>query len=263
MAGTSTASNKAKIARRVIEVLDFFDDHNSEATVMDIVRRYGRPQSSTSELLTSLVDLGILAKDRHARSYRLTPRAALLGACGQPEAVRDGRLVRLIDRLSAQTGLGVGLFAIAGLNAQLISWRSPSPARRGPHSGSQEPLCHSAAGWLLLSSIERMRCEGLVRRLNAEAEDSAKFSPAEMMARIDSCRHAGHTFGPAGFGTQGDALAMLIPEQVAGQPLAIAVHYRRDDSVNEANLLQSLEEAMRRVLAAPEAEEPAKLPTAA
>ena len=47
-------SNKAKIAKRVIEVLDFFDDSHPTATVMDIVRRYDRPQSSTSELLSTL-----------------------------------------------------------------------------------------------------------------------------------------------------------------------------------------------------------------
>ena len=41
-------SNKAKIARRVVEVLDYFDDEHPQATVMDIVRRYNRPQSSTS-----------------------------------------------------------------------------------------------------------------------------------------------------------------------------------------------------------------------
>ena len=57
---TSGSSNKAKIARRVIEVLEYFDDNHREATVMDIVRRYNRPQSSTSELLSSLVDLGLL-----------------------------------------------------------------------------------------------------------------------------------------------------------------------------------------------------------
>ena len=73
-------SNKARIARRVIEVLEFFDDRHGEATVMDIVRRYDRPQSSTSELLSSLVELGILYKDPQNRSYRPTPRAAMLGA---------------------------------------------------------------------------------------------------------------------------------------------------------------------------------------
>ena len=87
----SAESNKAKIANRVIEVLDFFDDVHSEATVMDIVRRYNRPQSSTSELLSSLVNLGLLYKDPVSRSYSPTPRAALLGSTTQPDIIRDGR----------------------------------------------------------------------------------------------------------------------------------------------------------------------------
>ncbi|HEX7821085.1 MAG TPA: hypothetical protein VF463_10750 [Sphingobium sp.] len=49
MAGAA-ATNKAKIAKRVIEVLEFFDEEHREATVMDIVRRYKRPQSSTSDV---------------------------------------------------------------------------------------------------------------------------------------------------------------------------------------------------------------------
>ena len=81
----SQASNKAKIAKRVIEVLEYFDDQHREATVMDIVRRYDRPQSSTSELLSSLVELGLLHKDPYSRSYSLTARAALLGVAGQAE----------------------------------------------------------------------------------------------------------------------------------------------------------------------------------
>lgn len=263
MAGKAVASNKAKIARRVIEVLDYFDEHHHEATVMDIVRRYGRPQSSTSELLSSLVELGLLAKDPYARSYRLTPRAALLGASGQPEAVRDGRLVRLIDRLAAQTGLGTGLFAVSGLNAQLISWRSPSPAPAGPYSGAQEPLCHSATGILLLSTIDRSRCEAIVRRLNAEAEDAAKFVHSDLMARIEACRQDGHAFGPAGFGTRAEALAMLVPVHCGGQPLVIAIHYGKDAKVNQPSLLQSVGEAMRSCLVSPDAAEPMALPNAA
>src|SRR5262245_41006196 len=72
--------SKAKTARRVIEVLEYFDEEHRQATVMDIVRRYNRPQSSTSELLASLVDMGILYKDASSRSYTLTPRAAILGS---------------------------------------------------------------------------------------------------------------------------------------------------------------------------------------
>src|SRR5690349_9731690 len=98
VATAAGSSNKAKIAKRVIEVLEFFDDNHREATVMDIVRRYDRPQSSTSELLSSLVELGLLYKDPYSRSYSLTPRAALLGTAGQEGPVRDGRLVKVVDR---------------------------------------------------------------------------------------------------------------------------------------------------------------------
>ena len=72
MVAISGSSNKAKIAKRVVEVLDFFDDDHREATVMDIVRRYNRPQSSTSELLSSLVELGLLYKDPYSKFGQLT-----------------------------------------------------------------------------------------------------------------------------------------------------------------------------------------------
>ena len=131
MSAATASSNKAKIARRVIEVLEYFDDAHREATVMDIVRRYNRPQSSTSELLSSLVELGLLYKDPYSRSYGLAPRAALLGAAGQVGPVRDGRLVGLIDRLVAQTGLSVALFGRVGLKAQIVSWHA------GPRASQQ------------------------------------------------------------------------------------------------------------------------------
>ena len=123
----SAESNKAKIANRVIEVLDFFDDVHSEATVMDIVRRYNRPQSSTSELLSSLVNLGLLYKDPVSRSYSPTPRAALLGSTTQPDIIRDGRLVSIIDRLVAQTGLGVAVFGMVDLNVRFSPGAAATP----------------------------------------------------------------------------------------------------------------------------------------
>ena len=117
----TNSSNKAKIAKRVIEVLDFFDHDHRSATVMDIVRRYDRPQSSTSELLSSLVDLGLLYKDMTTRSYTLTPRAALLGSQTQPDIIRDGRLTNLVHKIAAQTHLSVGIFGMVGLEAQIFS----------------------------------------------------------------------------------------------------------------------------------------------
>lgn len=255
MPAVPSGSNKAKIARRVIEVLEFFDDAHREATVMDIVRRYNRPQSSTSELLSSLVELGLLHKDAYTRSYRLTPRAALLGASGQPEMVRDGRLVRLMDRLTAQTGLSISLISMVGLDSQIITWRHGprSPAStRDLFGGCKEPLARNSAGLLMLSTIAPARCEGMVRRLNAEADAAHKFSAPEIMARIDAGRHQRYAFGPAGFGSDAESLCVLIPRQPDDHPLVMSLVYGRDDKVNADSLLQSVSEAMRACLPDPE-----------
>jgi len=251
-ASSSAASNKAKIARRVIEVLDYFDDTHREATVMDIVRRYNRPQSSTSELLSSLVELGLLYKDPYSRSYSLSPRAALIGSSGQSEVVRDGRLVRLIDRLVAQTGLSVALFTMVGLNAQIASWhpgpRASQSAIDRLHGGLQTPLCDSAAGHLLLSTIDPRRCDGMLRRLNAEAEDERKFAHAEMTARVATCRDTGEACAPLGFASHADLVARLLPGQPATRPLAVGFVHGREDNVNPDSLRALLSEAIRQAI---------------
>jgi DNA-binding IclR family transcriptional regulator len=248
----NASSNKAKIARRVIEVLEYFDDNHRQATVMDIVRRYNRPQSSTSELLSSLVDLGLLYKDPYSRSYSLTARAALIGSSGQAEVVRDGRLVRLIDRLVAQTGLSVALFGMVGLKAQIVSWRpgsrSSAVATRNLHGGLQEPLSDNAVGHLLLSTIPQPRGDGVIRRLNAEAADERKFAFAEMACRVRACGDSGLVQGSVGYGTPAQVVAALLPDSGDGHPLAIGLVYGVEDKVSVESLQLCLTEAIRQVV---------------
>lgn len=248
-------SNKAKIARRVIEVLEYFDDAHREATVMDIVRRYDRPQSSTSELLSSLVELGLLYKDPNSRSYSLAPRAALIGAAGQSGVIRDGRLVGLIDRLAAQTGLSVAVFGRVGLKTQIVSWhagpRASAKAVRGLYGGLQEPMSDGAPGWLLLSTVDQPRRDGVVRRLNAEAADERKFAVADMSAKLDACRDSRHVRGKLGFGSQADVVAALLPGQGEAHPLAIGIVYGDEDRVSRDSLLRCLDDAIAQALGQP------------
>lgn len=247
----SVESNKAKIAKRVIEVLEFFDEDHPQATVMDIVRRFDRPQSSTSELLSSLVDLGLLHKDPCSRSYSPTPRAAMLGASVQPRLVRDGRLTGLIDRLSAQTGLGLAVFGMVGLKVQVVHWRAGKTALRtcGPKGfagGQQDHLSDSAAGWLMLSTVAQPRRDGMIRRLNAEANPERKFVPAELSARVQQCREQGSATGVAGFGSIADISAVLVPQMSEGQPLAIGFVYEPSNQIDAAGLIDTLDRAIRR-----------------
>ena len=266
MPNAGSSSNKAKIARRVIEVLEYFDDNHREATVMDIVRRYNRPQSSTSELLSSLVDLGLLYKDPYSRSYCLTPRAALLGSAGQAGPVRDGRLVQLVDRLVAQTGLSVAIFGMVGLNTQIVSLRTGTrgvtPSTRNVFGGMQEPLGFSAAGWLLLSTIGLNRIDGVVRRLIAEAPEDRRFAFADMQATLRACRDQGHFHGPVGFGSSAETVVALLPDDGTGHRLAVGFVFGAESRVQPEALRECLTDAIRQCMSEPE-NAVEQLPTAA
>ena len=243
-------SNKAKIAKRVIEVLDFFDDSHPTATVMDIVRRYDRPQSSTSELLSTLVELGILYKDNASRSYTLTPRAAILGTTAQPNFMRDGRLNAMIDRLTEQTQMSVGVFGMVGVMAQVFGWRNGEPPvksanAKGIGNGTQDYLTDSTVGHLLLSTLAPQRREGLIRRLNAEAPDHRKFNFAEMNQKVVDAESVGSVDGTMGFGSIADVAAILIPGQSREHPLALGIVYEPSDRVETANLIALLKDTVQ------------------
>lgn len=248
----AASAEKAKIARRMVEVLDYFDDEHPHLTVMDIVRRYNRPQSSTSELLSSLVELGILYKNPYSRSYSLTPRAAMLAAVAQPEIIRNGRLTEIVDRLVAQTGLTVCVFGMVRLTVQIFHHKIGTRPIGASNAqaiwrGLQESLAESAAGHLLLSTLPQSQRDGLIRRLNAEAPDDKKFSAAEMSQTVALCSQTGSSHGVAGFGTNAETACILLPGQCEKQPLALGFIYEPNAQLELDALLECLRDTVSRV----------------
>jgi DNA-binding IclR family transcriptional regulator len=249
--------NKAKTARRVIEILEYFDDERRHATVMDIARRYQCPQSSTSELLAMLVEIGLLYKDPTHRHYTPTPRAAMLGSLFQPSAVRDGRLSMLTDRLVAQTGLGTAVIGMVGLKAQIFRWMKgakpfvEAEAAEGLSGGFQEHLCGSAAGWLLLSTVPEKRREGMIRRLRAEATENSQFDPAELRERVRACAEQGFVIGPAGFGSTAALCAVLLPGETDEQPMVLGFAYEPSDEIDPQALVALLQKSVQSYLVQP------------
>src|SRR5690606_35115741 len=76
--------------KRTLEVLEFFDAEHPAVSVSEISRALGYPQSSTSILLKSLMELGYLHYDKVTRTYRPTARVALLGRNVQSYLFGDG-----------------------------------------------------------------------------------------------------------------------------------------------------------------------------
>lgn len=249
-------STKAKMARRVIEVLEFFDEEQPRATVTDIARHVNRPTSSTSDLVAGLVNLGLLYRDEVTKLYSLTPHVALLGNAAQPHILRNGRLTQMIDRLSVQTGLAVAVFGMVGPTVQIFSWRHGKQILRNANpsgfgGGQLEHLCDSGVGMLLLSTVDQPRRDGMLRRLNAEASPDRKFSYAEAVAQVELLKEQRHVTGKIGFGSTADIAAVLLPDQVENQPLAIGLIYRPSGRINPSNLLESVRSAIARCAESP------------
>lgn len=245
------SQKRAKFVGRIVEVLDYFYQENPELRVRDIVNRYGRPQSSTTELLFSMVELGLLHRNPVQRTFSLTPCAGLIGTSAQTGMVRDGRLVLAIDRLAAQTGLEVVLFGLTELNAQVVRWNSrPRATGKGTRTlycGMRVPLIDSAAGWLLLSTFPSPRREAVVRRLISENDSDSKANFAEICARLHKCSDEAAVIGPAGFGMPADLVALLLPDQPVDQPLALALIHDPKDQHDPIELLACLRHAVARI----------------
>jgi len=238
---TGLDSNRTKIAKRVIEVFDYFGTTNKSATVMDIVRRYGRPQSSTSELLASLVEMGLLYKDPMTRSYLPTPRLATLGGAAQPEFIRDGRLYTYMDRLAQSTRHTVALFGMVGTHTQVFRVSSGADEGAAPlDQGDSSSLYASATGLLLLATLGQEQTKKTLWRLNSEAEADQKFVHAEYCERAATYRQQGHAVGPAGFVPGAQVTAALVPVSPGDRPLVLGVIYPEGSMIGTEALLETL-----------------------
>jgi DNA-binding IclR family transcriptional regulator len=242
-------SNKTKIARRVIEVFEFFAAENRRATVMDIVRRYGRPQSSTSELLGSLVEMGLLYKDSQSRSYAPTPRLAALGFATQPEPIGNGRLFAFMDRLAQTSRCGVGLFGVVGTHAQVFRWSHGNGlAYEDCGSGTGVPLSSGAIGLLLLSALGMNQASRLLWRLHAEAPAGEHFDLAAVREQVARCGQCGHATGASGFAPGSLATALLLPKSFGERRMALGVIYDARAAVDPEALVTTLGSGVRRCL---------------
>jgi DNA-binding IclR family transcriptional regulator len=224
----SLEAKSIKSAQRVFEVLEFFDEDHPEASVSDIARRYGYPQSSTSELLSYMVSLGYLRRRRN-RTFCLSMRVAMLGSWVQPQLTRSSRILKAMDELADATGGSVVLASNSGVRVQCLhAVRRHADA---PRQGDQLHLLHSAEGRALLITCDRNLVRKYVHRLNAEANDESGRIRYDDLAR-DLDDASGRRYART-VGGERLVVAILIPNADQSEQLALSVCVS-DDADEEA-----------------------------
>jgi len=214
-----------KSARRVFEILEQFAQEQRPLSVIDVARNCNYPQSSASALLRTMTEMGYLHYDRRARLYEPTPRLPLLVSWIGRRLFREDRVLQLMGDLSEATGQTIILGAENGLKIRYIHViEATGPLRLHAVSGVLRPYATSALGLALLSTYEDRRVERLIRRINAESEDSARHvSITDLLARLNDIRRDGFAISLGGVVRGGGALATVLPERVNGRPLAVAI----------------------------------------
>jgi DNA-binding IclR family transcriptional regulator len=211
-----------KSAGRVLVILEYFDDLQRQSTVMEIADALGYPQSSTSALLRSLVSMGYLVYDPHARTYITSSRVALLGSWVNSGFFAEGAIMSMMKALNEQTGDTVVLAVRNGLHMQYIHVvQASSPARLHMTLGTVRPIAASGAGYALLSTMTDSEVTRLVIRINAETEEGKPLIKLrELLESLAVIRRKGYAFTCDMVTRGGGIIAAPLPH-INGQPRMI------------------------------------------
>lgn len=217
-------NDQARSIKRTLEVLEYFDEFHPSAPVGEIARELGYPQSSTSILLKSLMVLGYLAYDDKARTYRPTARVAMLGRRIRPYFFGDGDVMAALNELNERTGELIFIAARAGLSIHYI-YVVPAlnPLRMHLRAGATRPLVSSAIGHLFMSTLPD---EEIARAVERSARQNPKEQTADLpsvMKAVRDIRQKGYVLSDKTMTPGGGVLAMMLPHESGGEPMAICL----------------------------------------
>lgn len=171
-----------KSAERVLRTFEYLAERRHPVRVADVSRELKIPQSSTSQLLQSLVSLGYLYRDAKNRVYSPTLRVSVLGAWLVQQESPSQNPLRLMQLIRRVTGDAVVLGIQNNTHALYVSvLEATGPSRFYMKPGSLRPLCRTAIGLALLMGRSDAEIKLLVRRINAERRQG---EPAEDLSSV-------------------------------------------------------------------------------
>lgn len=240
--------SSVKSAKRVFDVLEFFEEHQRPASVLEIAGALKFPQSSTSALMRTMTALGYLHYDSSRRDYIPTARVSMLGHWLDPILFKSGRLLNLMEDLSEKTHETIMLGVRNGLSAQYIHViQAKLPMRLHVKPGTLRPLARSGLGYALLASYPDREVRRLVKQINAhETRPERRIDAVQLLQELEKVRKKGHAFSVNLVTPGAGVVAMALPKlSESDQPLVICVAGLTDALIaQEADLADLMAKAI-------------------
>jgi DNA-binding IclR family transcriptional regulator len=238
-----------KTAKRLFEILEYFDEVQRPLSLTEVALRFGYPVSSASAVLKSMLVLGYVDFDRYSRTYMPTMRIVQLGQWVQGVLFGERGILALVGHLNTVTEETVSIATQSDLYMQYIHLQpSPHTIQFSIKPGTIRPLARSGLGWMLLSARSDETIEKLVRRINFEEEDrKKKVDLKELMQRIRKIRKDGYVISLHTVTEGAGVIGMLLPQRRHGRILAIGVGGPVERLVSKrTHILKALREGMER-----------------
>tara|TARA_E500000318_G_scaffold78156_1_gene73080 strand:- start:37596 stop:38420 length:825 start_codon:yes stop_codon:yes gene_type:complete len=247
---TSCASDNhiVKSVARTCETLVFFDEMRRPLTVVEISKKLGYPQSSTSALLKSLVKLGFLAHDAKRKSYFPTEQVPLLGSWMNPDLFGEGTIQKLLKAISARTKNTVILATKNGDEAQYIQViRSKKSPIHHVSLGTRRPLGNSGVGRVLMSRFNEDEICRMLRKINAyRAPDAPAVDIKAFLASLEETRAKGYYRSTDQVVKGAGLISMPFPNHLDSRLFAVGVAAPTDIILrSEAEIVKIMREEIQ------------------
>jgi DNA-binding IclR family transcriptional regulator len=148
-----------------LALLEYFAEHQSPATLADVVAHFGWPRSSAFNILSTLAEAGYLYEP-HARGgfYPSSRWSHVVTAITAAEPLPDA-LRRIIRKLADETQETVWISAPGGMFAVFLDViESQSSVRYAAEPGKRVPIHITATGQALLSKFSEQDRQIVLRK---------------------------------------------------------------------------------------------------
>lgn len=248
-------STKIKSSQRTLALFEFYSLEQRPLSIKEIADGLEMPQSSTSVLVQSLVELGYLEKDEKARTFYPTLRISLLGSWMGRQHKRAGKLPGLLHEVCKKTGESTILAMRNGIYSQyVIAHPGKTPNTAIVESGQLYPLACCATGWCLLTLESTNNLEKIIRRTVSEAKhDYWRESAKSALENVALTQRQGYAFSKGETVSGLGAIATLLPSIPGAYAMAAGVGGRipriekKQDQILKA--LETLSSSVRHLAA--------------
>lgn len=237
-----------KSVGRTLEVLELFEEQRRPLRLHEIYEMLGYPQSSTTNLLKSMVVLGYLNYSRITRTYLPTARVSTMGRWLFSFMYGQHDFPAMLERLCQATDETVVLAMQNDVFIQYVTVLTPDHEFKVPPSeGTMRAMTQSSAGLALMSQMSDRKIEKLVRQIHYyELSPSRVLDVEAVMKEVRWIRHTGYCHlanHPPGLAS----IAQPLGSQLHGIELAVGVGGLNDRiALKQYDIIEAMREEIAR-----------------